>query len=192
MITRNVCCDRIVVSTSATKYASHILDQQGLPLWSVCLCRCFKGSVNSHKRVGLPYSLCAPVDSALLPHLYRLLRARVSLAPGPSVDAKAFLHRLQSSTQASSAVTPQDTLAIIVYTDNLENKFSVGTSYLDCFVIKTFALPTSDILSYRTDSVRHLFRLQNECHLLSSWHQTHSLAISLPLTELLLLLQDVL
>jgi hypothetical protein len=102
--------------------------------------------------VGLPYPLCAPVDSALVPHLYLLLRSRVSLAPGPSTDAKAFLRRLQLSSQAS-AVTFQDALATIVYTDNLENMFSVGTSYLDCFMVSMFALPTSDILSYRTDSV---------------------------------------
>jgi hypothetical protein len=76
--------------------------------------------------VGLPYSLCAPVDLALLPHLYRL---RVSLAPGSSVDVEASLLRLQLSIQVS-VVTPQNALATIVHIDNLKNEVSVGTSYL--------------------------------------------------------------
>lgn len=51
---------------------------------------------------------------------------------GKHQEAEASLRRLQSSSHAS-AVNPENTLATIVYTDNLEKELSVGTSYLDCF-----------------------------------------------------------
>lgn len=45
-------------------------------------------------------------------------------------DAEKSIHRLQS---AESGADPKKTLATIVYTNNLEEQLSVGTSYWDCF-----------------------------------------------------------
>jgi SP family general alpha glucoside:H+ symporter-like MFS transporter len=47
-------------------------------------------------------------------------------------EAESSLQRLQVK-DASSAVNAKSTLAIIIYTDNLEKELSAGTSYLDCF-----------------------------------------------------------
>jgi SP family general alpha glucoside:H+ symporter-like MFS transporter len=46
-------------------------------------------------------------------------------------DAEASLNRLKSKKAAH--VDVKDTLATIIYTDNLEKQLSIGTSYFDCF-----------------------------------------------------------
>jgi SP family general alpha glucoside:H+ symporter-like MFS transporter len=46
-------------------------------------------------------------------------------------DAEASLNRLKS--KKATHVDVRDTLATIIYTDNLEKQLSVGTSYFDCF-----------------------------------------------------------
>jgi SP family general alpha glucoside:H+ symporter-like MFS transporter len=46
-------------------------------------------------------------------------------------DAEKSLRRLQSKD--ATHINPKNTLATIVYTNNLEINFSVGTKYLDCF-----------------------------------------------------------
>ncbi|KAL1585401.1 hypothetical protein WHR41_05613 [Cladosporium halotolerans] len=46
-------------------------------------------------------------------------------------DAEASLNRLKAKT--ATHVDVKDTLATIIYTDNLEKQLSVGTSYFDCF-----------------------------------------------------------
>ncbi|KAL6416237.1 general alpha-glucoside permease [Ilyonectria robusta] len=46
-------------------------------------------------------------------------------------EAEASLRRLQSSKATN--VDPRKTLSMIVYTNNLEQRLSVGTSYWDCF-----------------------------------------------------------
>ena len=45
-------------------------------------------------------------------------------------DAEKSIRRLQ---RASANIDPKETLATIVYTNNLEEELSVGTSYWDCF-----------------------------------------------------------
>lgn len=45
-------------------------------------------------------------------------------------SAERNLCRLQ---RASAPINPKDTLATIIYTNNLEDELSVGTSYWDCF-----------------------------------------------------------
>jgi SP family general alpha glucoside:H+ symporter-like MFS transporter len=55
-------------------------------------------------------------------------------------DAEKAIRRLQRS---SSGADPQKTLAIIVYTNNLESQLSVGTTYYDCF--KGFELRRTEI-----------------------------------------------
>lgn len=49
---------------------------------------------------------------------------------GRFTEAEASLRRLQ---RKSAPVDPKQTLAAIIYTDNLEKELTVGTSYLDCF-----------------------------------------------------------
>ena len=46
-------------------------------------------------------------------------------------DAEASLNRLKAKT--ATHIDVKDTLATIIYTDNLEKQLSVGTSYFDCF-----------------------------------------------------------
>ena len=46
-------------------------------------------------------------------------------------DAEASLNRLKSPK--ATGVDVKDTLATIIYTDNLEQQLSIGTSYFDCF-----------------------------------------------------------
>jgi SP family general alpha glucoside:H+ symporter-like MFS transporter len=46
-------------------------------------------------------------------------------------EAEASLNRLKS--KKATHVNVKDTLATIIYTDNLEKQLSVGTSYFDCF-----------------------------------------------------------
>lgn len=46
-------------------------------------------------------------------------------------EAEKSIRRLQSSKDG--VIDPKDTLATIVYTNNLEEQLSVGTTYLDCF-----------------------------------------------------------
>ena len=45
-------------------------------------------------------------------------------------EAEKSIRRLQ---QKSAGLDPKDTLATIVYTNNLEESLSVGTTYWDCF-----------------------------------------------------------
>lgn len=45
-------------------------------------------------------------------------------------SAERAIRRVQ---RASAPIDPKDTLATIVYTNNLEEELSVGTSYWDCF-----------------------------------------------------------
>lgn len=59
---------------------------------------------------------------------------------GKLVEAEAAIGRLQS---VDCPVDPKQTLATIVYTDNLEKELSVGTSYKDCF--KGFELRRTEI-----------------------------------------------
>lgn len=49
---------------------------------------------------------------------------------GRFAEAEASLRRLQ---RKSAPVDPKQTLAAIIYTDNLEKELTVGTTYLDCF-----------------------------------------------------------
>lgn len=56
-------------------------------------------------------------------------------------DAEKSLHRLQSPK--ATHINPMKTLATIVYTNNLEEQLSVGTSYWDCF--KGFELRRTEI-----------------------------------------------
>lgn len=55
-------------------------------------------------------------------------------------EAEKSLRRLQ---RASADIDPRDTLAAIIYTNNLEQKLSIGTSYWDCF--KSFELRRTEI-----------------------------------------------
>lgn len=55
-------------------------------------------------------------------------------------EAERSIRRLQSTEGAND---PKQTLAIIVYTNNLEEQLSVGTSYYDCF--KGFELRRTEI-----------------------------------------------
>lgn len=56
-------------------------------------------------------------------------------------EAEASLRRLQS--KKATHIDPKRTLATIVYTNNLEEQLSVGTSYWDCF--KGFELRRTEI-----------------------------------------------
>ena len=56
-------------------------------------------------------------------------------------DAEKSLARLQAKT--ATHINPKDTLAEIVYTNNLEEQLSIGTSYWDCF--KGFELRRTEI-----------------------------------------------
>ncbi|RDL33199.1 Uncharacterized protein BP5553_08638 [Venustampulla echinocandica] len=56
-------------------------------------------------------------------------------------EAEKSLRRLQSSTATN--IDPGKTLAAIIYTNNLEQQLSVGTSYWDCF--KGFELRRTEI-----------------------------------------------
>ena len=56
-------------------------------------------------------------------------------------DAEKSLRRLQS--KSATHIDPKLTLAEIIYTNNLEEQLSVGTSYWDCF--KGFELRRTEI-----------------------------------------------
>jgi SP family general alpha glucoside:H+ symporter-like MFS transporter len=49
---------------------------------------------------------------------------------GRLAEAEASLRRLQ---RKSAPIDPKQTLASIIYTNNLEQELSTGTSYWDCF-----------------------------------------------------------
>lgn len=60
---------------------------------------------------------------------------------GKMEEAEKSLRRLQSPK--ATHINPKKTLATIVYTNNLEEQLSVGTSYWDCF--KGFELRRTEI-----------------------------------------------
>jgi MFS transporter, SP family, general alpha glucoside:H+ symporter len=59
---------------------------------------------------------------------------------GQHTQAEAVLRRLQ---QPETPIDPKQSLATIIYTNNLEEELSVGTSYRDCF--KSFELRRTEI-----------------------------------------------
>lgn len=59
---------------------------------------------------------------------------------GQHTQAEAVLRRLQ---HPDAPIDPKQTLATIVYTNNLEQELQVGTSYMDCF--KSFELRRTEI-----------------------------------------------
>ena len=59
---------------------------------------------------------------------------------GKNTEAEAVLRRLQSP---GAPIDPKQTLATIIYTNDLETELQVGTSYKDCF--KGFELRRTEI-----------------------------------------------
>lgn len=112
--------------------------------------------------MGLPHSLCSPGELTdppirrhdmqtnddqwfwplvLLPLLYFAPESPWHLVrQNRHEEAEASLRRLQS---ADCPIDPKKTLAAILYTNNLEEELSIGTSYWDCF--KGFELRRTEI-----------------------------------------------
>ena len=186
------------LATSAPAYASEVLPTALRTYMTSYTNMCFilgqlissgvlKGLVTREDEWGykIPFALQWIWPIFLIPAVYLAPESPWFLARMNRLeDAEKSLNRLKGKN--ATHIDSQRTLATIVYTNNLEEQLSVGTSYWDCF--KGFELRRTEIacvcfagqvstlltlhlgssLTNHLDSQRYLLRLQQLILLLAS------------------------
>ncbi|KAM0712299.1 hypothetical protein Q7P37_011394 [Cladosporium fusiforme] len=134
-----------ILATTAPAYASEVLPTSLRTYMTSFTNMCFilgqlisagvlKGLATREDALGykIPFALQWVWPCILLPLVYFSPESPWYLVRMNRMeDAEASLNRLKS--KKATHVDVKDTLATIIYTDNLEKQLSVGTSYFDCF-----------------------------------------------------------
>lgn len=143
-----------IFATTAPAYASEVLPLQLRVYFTSYTNMCFimgqlisggvlRGLVNRTDEWGyrIPFALQWFWPCILIPAIYLAPESPWYLVRQNRLDdAENSIRRLQ---RQSAGLDPKKTLATIVYTNNLEEQLSVGTSYYDCF--KGFELRRTEI-----------------------------------------------